>query len=110
MRLIMRHLGLLLLLNLLLVPAVFSKNLPRRTKRPSKSDHATSIVTSDSTPSSSIENADENSPPDSAPATALPAQRAPSSKVNAEDEFKPAPRFTPLLATTGTIGLFTLET
>ena len=27
-----------------------------------------------------------------------------------DDEYRPAPKFTPLLATTGTLGLFTTET
>ena len=109
MRLIMRGLGLLLLI-FLLVPAGFSKNSPRRTKSLKKAGHSTSEISSDSTPSSSTENADENSPSEPTPATALPSQNAPASKTSTEDEFKPAPRFTPLLATTGTIGLFTLET
>jgi hypothetical protein len=109
MRLIMRGLGLFLLI-LLLVPAGFSKNSPKRTKSLKKVDHTTSAISSDSTPSPSTENADENSPSEPTPATALPAQNAPASKTSTEDEFKPAPRFTPLLATTGTIGLFTLET
>src|SRR5258708_11658809 len=109
MRLIIRVLG-FFLLTLLLVPAGFSKNSPRRTKSLKKADHTTSATTSDSTPSSSTENADENSPSEPTPATALPGQNATGIKTSTEDEFKPAPRFIPLLATTGTIGLFTLET
>src|SRR4029077_369216 len=109
MRLIMRGLG-LFLLTLLLVPAGYSKNSPRRTKSLKKADHPTPAISSDSTPSSSTENADENSPSEPTPAIALPSQTVPASKTSTEDEFKPAPRFTPLLATTGTIGLFTLET
>ena len=109
MRLIMRGLG-LFLLTLLLVPAGFSKISSKRTKRLKKAHHTTSAISSDSTPSSSTENADENSPSEPPPATTLPSQNAPGGKTSTEDEFKPAPRFTPLLTTTGTIGLFTLET
>ena len=46
------------------------------------------------------------------PATpASPAQDATSGKkAKPTDEYKPAPIFTPTLATTGTLGMFTLET
>ena len=111
MRLLMRGLGLLLLL-LVLVPAGFSKNLPRRTKRLKKAANTASAISSDPTSSSNTAKADEIGASEalSTPAPALPAQHAASDKLSTNDDYKPAPKFTPMLATTGTIGLFTLET
>ena len=43
-------------------------------------------------------------------APAAPAQAASAASKPAPEDAKPAPVFTPILATTGTIGLFTLET
>src|SRR5882672_6203312 len=111
MRLLMRGLGLLLLI-LVLVPAGFSKNLPRRTKRLKKAANTASAISSDPTSSSNTAKADEIGASEalSTPAPALPAQHAASDKLGTNDDYKPAPKFTPMLATTGTIGLFTLET
>jgi outer membrane protein OmpA-like peptidoglycan-associated protein len=111
MRLIIRGLGLLLLI-LFLVPAGFSKNLPRKTKRLKKSDNTASATSSDPTFSSNTAKADEISAEEapSTPAPALPAQKTAGDKPGTNDDYKPAPKFTPMLATTGTNGLFTLET
>jgi outer membrane protein OmpA-like peptidoglycan-associated protein len=97
--------GALLTLVLLLVPAGFAKSPAKsRAKKHKVADDATgssapgtkagAIVTTEATPAATA---------------ALPAQKAADKKANDED-LKPAPRFTPMLATTGTIGLFTVET
>ena len=52
--------------------------------------------------------ADDATLPEAPSAAALPAQKATGSKY--ADRDAEAPRFTPMLATTGTIGLFTVET
>src|SRR5579864_7741770 len=112
-RLIIRGLGLLLLI-LLLVPAGFSRNLPRKTKRElKKADNTTSAISSpNATVSPETAKAKESGASESASAAApaVPAQNAANDKKGTDDDIKPAPRFTPMLATTGTIGLFTLET
>ncbi|HXP82660.1 MAG TPA: PKD domain-containing protein [Verrucomicrobiae bacterium] len=106
LRLIMRGTGLLLLL-FLLVPAGFSKNPAKKAKRELKKTADTTAATSSDTTASSepakaeITGAAESSPP---AVPSLPAKNGP------DDDYKPAPKFTPMLATTGTIGLFTLET
>jgi outer membrane protein OmpA-like peptidoglycan-associated protein len=112
LRLIMRGTGLLLLL-FLLVPAGFSKNPAKKTKRAlKKTDDTTSATTSDTTVYPEPAKAGETAAPESASAAApaFPAQNAANEKKGTDDDIKPAPRFTPMLATTGTIGLFTLET
>ena len=106
LRLVARGLGLLVLL-LLLAPASFGKSPARRSKKPlKKTEDATSASAS-----SGAKNApDEKSPATSStPAPASSVQGAASEK-RSDEEIKPAPRFTPMLATTGTLGLFTLET
>jgi hypothetical protein len=112
LRLIMRCAGLLLLV-FLLVPAGFSKNPAKKTKKElKKTDDATSAISSDATASSDPAKATETVASESVPAAApaVPAQNAANDKNGADDDYKPAPKFTPMLATTGTIGLFTLET
>jgi len=112
LRLIMRGAGLLLLI-FLLVPAGFSKNPAKKTKKElKKTDDATSATSSDATASSDPAKAPETVASESAPsaAPAVPAQNDANDKKGTDDDYKPAPRFTPMLATTGTIGLFTLET
>ncbi len=118
MRLIIRGLGLLLLI-LLLVPAGFSRKLPRKSKKElKKADNATSTTSSpEITASSDSAKVDETgaSEPTSTAATspavaALPTRGTANDNKGTNDDYKPLPKFTPLLATTGTIGLFTLET
>jgi outer membrane protein OmpA-like peptidoglycan-associated protein len=112
LRLIMRCTG-LLFLTFLLVPAGFSKNPAKKTKRAlKKTEDTTTATTSGTTVSSEPAKAGEAAAPESASAhaPAVPAQNAANDKKGTDDDIKPAPRFTPMLATTGTIGLFTLET
>jgi outer membrane protein OmpA-like peptidoglycan-associated protein len=113
LRLIMRSLGLLLLL-LLLVPAGFSRRLPRKTKEELKKVDTTTAANSSpeatTPPDTAKAHETEASDTTSTAAAALPAQGAANDKKGTNDDYKPAPRFTPMLATTGTIGLFTLET
>ncbi len=113
LRLIMRGVGLLILL-LLLIPAGFAKSPAKKAKKDLKKIDPTASATSSSntTPSSNTAKADETGTSErtSPAAPALPAQRGSNDKNGTNDDYKPAPRFTPMLATTGTLGLFTLET
>jgi len=112
LRLILRGVGLLILL-LLLVPTGFSKNPARKAdKDPKKVDDATSATTLDATTTSDPAKPDEAGTSEAiSPALPAPtAQKASSDKSGTNDDYKPAPKFTPMLATTGTLGLFTLET
>src|SRR5579862_3109873 len=112
LRLIMRGAGLLILF-FLLVSAGFAKNPATNTDGdPNKSDDTATAISADSAASSDTAKADETVSPDTA-STAAPAPGAQNStkdKSGTNDDYTPAPRFTPMLATTGTIGLFTLET
>jgi outer membrane protein OmpA-like peptidoglycan-associated protein len=111
-RLILRGIGLFVLI-LLLVPVGFSKNPAANSdKDPKKTDDATSAASADATAPSDPANTDDSSASEAAsPATpAPPAQKAASDKSSSNDDYKPAPKFTPMLATTGTLGMFTLET
>ena len=96
----------LLMLAFLLVPAGFAKN-------PGKSATEKDLKKADNTTSTAATDliADETSAPEATPTAApgVPAQTA-ASNAKAAEEYKPAPKFTPMLATTGTIGLFTVET
>jgi outer membrane protein OmpA-like peptidoglycan-associated protein len=113
LRLIVRGVGLLILI-FLLVPAGFAKSPAKKNKKElKKTDNSASATSSsDSTTSSDTAKADETetSETTSTAAPALPAQNAANDKKGTDDDYKPAPKFTPMLATTGTIGLFTLET
>ena len=111
-RLILRGIGLFVLI-LLLVPVGFSKNPAANSdKDPKKTDDATSAASADATAPSDPANTDDSSASEAAsPAPpAPPAQKAASDKSSSNDDYKPAPKFTPMLATTGTLGMFTLET
>jgi outer membrane protein OmpA-like peptidoglycan-associated protein len=111
-RLIMRTLALLLLI-LLLVPAGFSRKLPRKARRAlKKADNTASATSSREAPASS-DPAKAGGTEASEAASAgnpAPAQAATNDKKGTNDDYRPAPKFTPILATTGTLGLFTLET
>ncbi len=112
LRLILRGVGLLILL-FLLVPSGFAKNpAGNADKDPKKTADATSATSSDTTAPSDPAKLDESATSEEAtPALPAPAaQKASSDKKGTNDDYKPAPIFTPLLATTGTLGLFTLET
>ena len=111
-RLIMRALALLLLI-LLLVPVGFSRKLPRKARRAlKKADNTASATSSPEAPASS-DPAKAGGTEASEAASAgnpAPAQDATNDKKGTNDDYRPAPKFTPILATTGTLGLFTLET
>ena len=97
----------LAVLALLLVPAGFSKSPAK-----SKARKAAKKAEDTTTTASPDTKADESTSPEtgSVSAPAIPAQKAAANSKSSTDEEKPAPRFTPMLATTGTIGLFTVET
>jgi len=113
LRLIMRGVGLLILI-FLLVPAGFAKSPAKKTKKELKKtdDPASATSPSDTPASSDSAKANETgaSEATSPSVPSLPAQTTATDKKNTNDDNKPAPKFTPMLATTGTIGLFTLET
>jgi outer membrane protein OmpA-like peptidoglycan-associated protein len=106
MRLILRG-GALLALVLLLVPAGFAKSpVKSKAKRAHKKTDDTSVSSRSGT------KADEAATPEAKPVStvAFPAQQATDNKYDKGGDYKPAPKLTPMLATTGTIGLFTAET
>jgi PKD domain-containing protein/Big-like domain-containing protein len=108
----LRGLGVLLFL-LLLVPGGFAKAPAGNTTDDlRKSDEATPAASTDSTSTATADPANADAPAaPTAPAEAVPAPAAkPAAAAGSSDEYRPAPVFTPLLATTGTLGLFTLET
>jgi len=118
LRLIMRGVGLLILI-FLLVPAGFSKNPAENTDKDPKKADDTTVATSSSDATSpadpatadaagAADTSSEAAPAD--PASADPAQNAAKPKKGTNSDTTEAPKFTPLPATTGTIGLFTLET
>lgn len=112
LRLMMRGAGLLILI-FMLVPASFSKSpAGKASKDFNNIDEAAPASSADTTASSDAAKSDEagTSAATSTDAPSIPAQDAASAKKSKDDEYKPAPLFTPMLATTGTIGLFTLET
>lgn len=106
--------GLVIVLVLfLLVPAGFAKTPARSAADdPKNSSEATAAPAVDTSTASDAVKADAAATPavpaEAAPAPATPNPAAPAAGGN--DEYRPAPVFTPLLATTGTLGLFTLET
>ncbi len=89
MRLMLR-VGALLLLVVMLVPAGFAKRPAKSKARKAKKDADTAAVPA-------------------APSAALPAQTAADKKSDDKDIW-PAPKYLPMLATTGTLGVFTVET
>jgi outer membrane protein OmpA-like peptidoglycan-associated protein len=113
LRLIFRVVGLLILI-FLLVPAGFSKTSAEKTDTNlKKTDDTTAATASDTAASPETTTADEKTGASEAAPPAAPApetQNATGDKESARDDSKLAPKFTPMLATTGTIGLFTVET
>jgi len=102
--------GTLFVLGLLLMPSVFAHS-------PAKRKHIKPADANDAAVASSTNDSTETSPapaPDAASAPAAPEPKAQSAgKMNDSADpadSKPAPDFLPMLATTGTIGLFTAET
>src|ERR1700691_4595669 len=120
LRLVTRGVGLLLLIALF-VPAGFSKNWADKTDNDletaaevTSTNSSSQTVSSEAKTAPIATTADETVAPDATPVTAAEttpsAQDASGSKKAATNDSKPAPTFTPMLATTGTLGLFTLET
>lgn len=112
LRLIARGAGILTLF-LVLAPAGFSENAAGDAGKNLKvTDDTTAATPSDISVSSDTANGNESPASDAAPAAAPApaAQDAASEKKSANGDEKPAPKFTPMLTTTGTLGLFTLET
>jgi outer membrane protein OmpA-like peptidoglycan-associated protein len=104
-RLMLRGVALLALV-FLLVPPGFSKSPAKsKTKKASKSTDDTIAAASDTKAEDTTIPAAPA--PDAAP---VPAQQPAGNKTAANDEYKPAPNFIPMPATTGTLGLFTTET
>src|SRR6266699_3118815 len=106
MRSILR-VGAPLTLVLLLIPAGFAKSPAKsRTKRA----HRKAVDTASSFSSAVM--ADESATPGAAPAASapFPAQTTAGKTKDNSGDIRPAPKFTPMLATTGTVGLFTVET
>ena len=91
----------LLALSLLMIPAGFAKSPAKRKAKHDlkKADDAAVSVPADA-------NADETGAPDTA--SAPQSSKAASSSAGKDDVA--APRFTPMLATSGSIGMFTVET
>jgi outer membrane protein OmpA-like peptidoglycan-associated protein len=116
LRLMMRGAGILILI-FLLVPAGFSKRAAKKAHKDLKRiDDTTAAVTPDpaapSNPAKAAETGAAKTGSAEAASTVAPApsdQGAANSKKDTNDD-RPNPIFTPMLATTGTIGLFTLET
>jgi len=107
-RLILR-LGALLTLVVLLTTVGFAKS-PAKSK--AKRSHDKTADTSSSTSNSADTKADEPvTSAETAPASsAPPPQKSVDRNKDKNGDYKPAPKFTPMLATTGTIGVFTVET
>ncbi len=104
----LRGLGLLLVIFILV--SVGSAKTPARAGDDPKKDDDTASVTAaeaSATPASADATAIPAAP---SAAAATPAPAPAAAPAGANDDYRPAPIFTPLLATTGTLGLFTLET
>ncbi len=106
MRWILR-VGTLLTLVLLVIPSGFAKSPPK-----SKAARAHKRAGDTAASVSSDEKADESATPETTPVVTaeLPPQKATGKTKDSSEDYKPAPKFTPMFATTGTNGVFTVET
>jgi hypothetical protein len=104
-RLVMRCLVLLLLLSVF-APSGFAKNPARKAKKDAKVDSGTTSSTADSNGTGATATLADTS----ASEPAVPAQKVASNTKEASDKSRPTPRFTPMVTTGGTLGLFTVET
>ena len=103
----------ILFLAFLLVPVGFSKSrtgngaddATKFNETATATDHPAAVADAAKPGESDAAAADATAAP-SAPA----AQSAAKDTRGAGEDYKPAPKFTPMLATTGTLGMFTLET
>ena len=107
LRLAVRVVGLLVLL-LLLVPAGFSKSPAKKSKKALKKKENAASLPASSDAEKAGETAGSATP--STPAPGHPAQNAGADKNSAKREYTAPPRFWPMPATSGTLGLFTVET
>ena len=107
LRLMMRSL-VLCVLALLLVPAGFSKSPEKLAGEDLKK--AGESVSSNSLKTAAPSDATKADEAEAVTTPYAPAQNSSTDKTTASVEYKTAPIFTPMLATTGTIGMFTLET
>ncbi len=109
MRLIVKGVALSTLLLLLLAPLSFAKK--KANDDPKKTDDTAAAVSpSASSDANSDTNSDTKADATAAPTPAIPPQAAAGNSKTAKDVTIEAPTFTPMLATTGTLGLFTVET
>ena len=111
LRLILRGSGLLILIALL-APAGFSGTSTEKIAKNLGAIGDTVVAPSDTIESSDFTKPEEtvDSEPIS-PATPAPSsQSSTGDKKDADENYRPAPKSTPMMATTGTIGLFTVET
>lgn len=107
---ILKSIGLFLLF-LALIPASSAKRPAKKAEKKSKDATTVSAASTSAVVPSAPANTNESAHPEAAAAVAAPAAQASSgNQKSANDTTEPAPRFIPMLATTGTIGLFTLET
>jgi outer membrane protein OmpA-like peptidoglycan-associated protein len=102
--------GLFTLIFLLITPA-FSKNLLADNDA-RNSDAAVSANSADTKITAGAATSDDTVPAAQPPtdANAASPQTTATEKKDTSNDYMPAPKFTPMLATTGTLGLFTLET
>src|SRR6266853_3448385 len=106
-RLILR-LGALLTLVVLLTTVGFAKS---QAKSKAKRSHNKTADTSSTSVSADTKADEPVASAETAPASpAPPAQKSLDKNKDKNGDYKPAPKFTPMLATTGTIGVFTVET
>ena len=105
-RFIMRCFALLFLI-LALVPSGFAKGPARKPRKNAKAQAAplSASTTDNGGPGATGTIADTF-----ASEPAPEAQKVANNSKTASDTYKPAPQFTPMVATTGTLGLFTVET
>jgi Bacterial Ig domain len=106
MRLILR-VGAPLALVLFLIPAGFAKS-PAKSKIKRAQKKAGDTASSFSSGVMTDESATSEAAPLATPA--FPAQKPADKEKDNSGDLIPAPKFTPMLATTGTVGLFTVET
>ncbi len=106
LRLIMRWSVFLILVFGLVLPGL-AKSPARKAKKDAKnSGTASSASTVESSAAGITGVGADTARTEAAP----PAQKVATDKKEAPDNYKPTPQFTPMVATTGTLGLFTVET
>jgi len=106
--------GTLLTLVLLLTTFGFAKSPAKSKAKRSHhkiADTSSTASTASVSPDTNAHGSADADAETASPSPALPAQKPAENKKDKDNgDYKPAPKFAPMLATTGTIGLFTLET